>query len=148
MIVQSVIMIIIAAVVFVQYYYSKQLIFLVLLAFAMAFVAIYFYRIFIMRVIFDVDKVTFKGLKKEHTILKKDIFDIQLIKQVGREVNTTKYIKGGDYSDIGSKSYVMIRKNGESMNTNLSMFNAANKDYIVLEYVSGIEKYLDRLLEK
>lgn len=114
----------------------------------MAFVAIYFYRIFIMRVIFDIDKVTFKGLKKEYIILKKDIFDIQLIKQVGREVNTTKYIKGGNYSDIGSKSYVMIRKNGELMNTNLSMFNAATENYIVLEFVPGIEEYLDKLLEK
>lgn len=146
--VQSVIMIIIAAVMFVQYYYSRQIIFLALMAFAMAFVAIYFYRIFIMRVIFDIDKVTFKGLKKEYIILKKDIFDIQLIKQVGREVNTTKYIKGGNYSDIGSKSYVMIRKNGELMNTNLSMFNAATENYIVLEFVPGIEEYLDKLLEK
>lgn len=133
---------------FFQYYHSKQIIFLILMAFAFVFVAIYFYRIFVMRVIFEDDKVTFKGLRKQYTILKENIYDIQLLAQVGRQVNTSKYIKGNDYSGISTKSYVMIRANQKEINTSLSMFNAANDDYIVLEYTSGMEKFLDQLLEK
>lgn len=118
------------------------------MAFALVFVGIYFYRMFIMRVIFDEEKVTFKGLSKKYTIFKNEIYDIQLLKQVGRNVNTTKYIRGGEYSAIGSKSYVLIRKDGNKLQTTLSMFNAATDDYIALEYVPGIEKYLDKLLDK
>lgn len=145
---QSVIMIVIAAIMFYNYSYSKSLIFLVLMAFALAFVAIYFYRIFLMRVIFEEDKVIFKGLATQHTILKKEIYDVYILKQVGREVNKVKYIQGGDYSQVGSKSYILIRKNENIFQSNLSMFNAASEDYISLEYTPGIEKYLDILLEK
>lgn len=101
-----------------------------------------------MRVIFENDKVTFKGIRTQHTILKKDILDIYLLKQVGREVNKVKYIRGGDYKNIGAKSYILIRKNGDTVQTSLSMFNAATADYISLEYIPGVEKYLDTLLDK
>lgn len=117
------------------------------MAFSLVFVAIYFYRIFIMRVLFSDDEVTFKGLGKQYTIKKDEVHDIQLLKQVGREVNSVKYIKGGDYKAIGDKSYVLIRKKGAALITNLSMFNAATDEHIALEYVPGIEKYLDTLLE-
>ncbi len=141
-------MIVIAAIMFYNYSQSQKILFLVLMAFAMAFVAIYFYRIFIMRVIFEEDKLTFKGLATQHTILKQDITDIYLLQQVGREVNKVKYIKGADYRNSGVKTYVLIRKNSEIFQTNISMFNAANDDYITLEYTPGIEKYLDKLLEE
>lgn len=141
-------MIVIAAIMFYNYSQSQKILFLVLMAFAMAFVAIYFYRIFIMRVVFEEDKLTFKGLATQHTILKQDIADIYLLQQVGREVSKVKYIKGADYRNSGIKTYVLIQKNSEIFQTNISMFNAANDDYITLEYTPGIEKYLDKLLEE
>lgn len=141
-------MIVIAAIMFYNYSQSQKILFLVLMAFAMAFVAIYFYRIFIMRVVFEEDRLTFKGLATQHTILMQDIADIYLLQQVGREVSKVKYIKGADYRNSGVKTYVLIRKNSEIFQTNISMFNAANDDYITLEYTPGIEKYLDKLLEK
>lgn len=148
MVIQSVIMLLIAAVMFYNFSQSQSVIFLVLMAFAMAFVAIYFYRIFFMRVVFEANKITFKGFVKQHAINKEDIVDIHLLKQVGREVNTVKYLKGGDYKTIEGKAYILIRKNSEYLQTNLSMFNAACDDYITLEYTPGIEKYLDTLLDK
>lgn len=114
----------------------------------MALVAIYFYRIFIMRVIVEEDKLTFKGLSATHTILKEEILDIYLLKQNGSEINKIKYIKGGDYRNTGDKTYVLVRKNNEVFPTNLSMFNAATDDYISFEYTPGIENYLDTLLGK
>lgn len=141
-------MIVVAAIMFYNYSQSQKILHLVLLAFAMAFVAIYFYRIFIMRVVFENDRLTFKGLATQHTILKEDITDIYLLQQAGREVNKVKYIKGTSYRDSGAKTYVLVRKNANIFHTSISMFNAANDDYITLEYTPGVEKYLDILLEK
>lgn len=141
-------MLVIAAIMFYNYSITQTILFLVLMAFAMALVAIYFYRIFIMRIIVEEDKLTFKGLSATHTILKEEILDIYLLKQNGREVNKTKYIKGGDYRNMGDKTYVLVRKSNEVFQTNLSMFNAATDDYISFEYTPGIEKYLDTLLDK
>ena len=147
LVIQSIIMLVIAAIMFFQYSDSRKIVFLVLMAFALAFVAIYFYRIFVMRVLFSDDEVIFKGLGMPFVINKDEIGDIQLLKQVGREVKNVKYIVGGDYKAIGDKSYVLIRKKGTTFTTKLSMFNAATNDHIALEYVPGIEKYLDKLLE-
>lgn len=141
-------MLVIAAIMFYNYSITQTILFLVLMAFAMALVAIYFYRIFIMRIIVEEDKLTFKGLSATHTILKEEILDIYLLKQNGREVNKIKYIKGSDYRNTGDKTYVLIRKSNEVFQTNLSMFNAATDDYISFEYTPGIEKYLDTLLDK
>lgn len=141
-------MLVIAAIMFYNYSITQTILFLVLMAFAMALVAIYFYRIFIMRVIVEEDKLTFKGLSATHTILKEEILDIYLLKQNGREVNKIKYIKGGDYRNTGDKTYVLVCKSNEVFQTNLSMFNAATDDYISFEYTPGIEKHLDTLLDK
>lgn len=139
-------MILIAAMMFYNFSQSKSIIFLVLTAFAMAFVAIYFYRIFLMRIVFEGDKVIFKGFTKRITIHKNEIYDIQIIKQIGREVDATKYTKTFDTTKLNSKCYVMIRKNGKYLQTNLSMFNASCADYITLEYTPGVKSELDKLL--
>lgn len=147
-VVQSVIMIVIAFAMFFCFYYFRQLVYLVLLAFAMVFVAIYFYRMFLMRVVFDDDSVTFKGFAKQIRIDKKNIFDINILVQAGRDVLVQQYQQGNNYSNSSKSSYVLIRANDKPINKNLSMFNAATEDYISLEYVKGIEPYLNKLLDK
>lgn len=148
LIVQSVIMIVIAFLMFFSFYHSKQIIYFVLFAFAVAFIGIYFYRMFLMRVVFDDQSVTFKGLSKQYKISKEDIYAIDVLTQVGREVLIREYKEGDRLTDLTKKSYVVIRANDKPLIKNLSMFNAATTDYISLEYTPGIEVYLDKLLHK
>lgn len=148
LIVQSVIMIVIAFLMFFSFYHSRQIIYFVLFAFAIAFVGIYFYRMFLMRVIFDDQSVIFKGLSKQYRIEKEDIYAVNILSQVGREVLVKEYREGDKLTGLSKRSYVVIRANDKPLITNLSMFNAATADYISLEYTPGIEVYIDKLLHK
>ncbi len=146
--IQVVIMIIIAFVMFVQYSLTHRIIFLVLMALAIAFLGIYLYRIFFMRIIFEEDSVTYKGFSKQYRIEKDSIYGINILCQKGKEYDIIEYKRGVALPQLPKRAYVVIRANDKPLNTNISMFNAANDDYITLEYTKGLEVYLDKLLTR
>lgn len=144
--IQVVIMIIIAFAMFVQFSLSNQVIFLVLMALSVAFLGIYLYRIFFMRIIFEDNYVVYKGFSKRYTINKENIYCVNIIKRKANDVEITEYKKGDIVPSFPDKAFVMIKQNDKVQSPNISMFSAANDDYISLEYVKGLEIYLNKLL--
>lgn len=147
LILQSTIMLLIAFGCFYAYSTSFKTIYLVLFAFAMALIGIYFYRIFFMRVAFEDDKITFKGISKRHTLIKSDLFDIQIVRQIGKNITITQFSENINDSILNDKCYIFIRKDSNKLLNNLSMFNAASDNHICLEYRPDLKKELIDILK-
>lgn len=104
-------------------------------------------KIFFTRIIFSETEITYKGLFWSYTFKNEEILDV-LIAKVEGKYNPIEYFhltQRFEPQFIRGVHYVVIRKNEEWPSNRYSFFfNAANDDYITLQYRAEIKELINK----
>lgn len=141
---QLTLMLIVAAFAFYGYKQSGNVFLLIIVFLAFALIFQYVNRIFFVFVKFSDNGVSYKSLFKNIIIPKEEIGAIYIINR-GRKESREIYKPVEKIKNIEKKAYIAITKKNVSENS-LNSIRIATDDRIMLEYVPGIEKYLNQLI--